>query len=102
MADGEKIYVGNGKKHTFPNGGYEIKIRLSLDGLKELHTKYGFTTDAGKHMLTLIVGEKREVDQYGNTHNVRVDTWKPDGARSPDKPVPAKNDPPEDDSDIPF
>lgn len=102
MADGEKIYVGNGKKHTFPNGGSEVKIRLCLDGLKDLHEKYGFTSDAGKHFLTLIVSEKRETDQYGNTHTVRVDTWKPDGAKAPDKTEPAKNDAPDDDSDIPF
>jgi hypothetical protein len=78
----EKIYVGNGKVHTFQNGGSEIKVRLCLDGLKDLHEKYGFTSDAGKHFITLIVSEKREVDQYGNTHTVRIDTWKPDSSRS--------------------
>jgi hypothetical protein len=103
MAEGEKIYVGNGKKHTFPNGGSEIKIRLCLDGLKDFHEKYGFTSDAGKHFLTLIVSEKREEDQYHNTHTVRVDTWKPDSARSGGNSSPAKNDAPDDNiDDIPF
>lgn len=82
MASGEKIYVGNGKEHVFQDGGKQIKIRLCLDGLKELHEKYGFTSDAGKHFLTIIVNERREKDTYGNTHSVTVDTWKPDSARS--------------------
>jgi hypothetical protein len=112
MAGEEKIYVGNGKIHNFPDGGSQIKLRLTLDGLKELHEKYGFTTDAGKHILTLIVNEKRNVDQYGNTHTLTVDTWKPDSARSnagnnsgssaPNKSEPEKNNTPQDDSDIPF
>ena len=113
MAGEEKIYVGNGKIHNFPDGGSQIKLRLTLDGLKELHEKYGFTTDAGKHILTLIVNEKRNVDQFGNTNTLTVDTWKPDSARSnagnsgnasaqnSQTRTPAEN-PPDYPDDIPF
>jgi len=74
----EKIYIGSGKKKTFNNGGEIISITIGLDGLKELYEKYGFETDAGKKKLKLNVSARREVDQYGNTHYVTVDTWKPE------------------------
>jgi len=80
MADGEKIYVGNGKEHVFPDGGRQVKIRLSLQDMEAHFEKYGWTTDAGKMYINLILSERREVDQYGNTHNLTIDTWKPQNA----------------------
>ncbi len=101
MAD-EKIYVGNGKEHVFSDGGKEIKVRLCLDDMKKYHELYGFTSDKGRHFVNLIVSERREKDQYGNSHFVRIDTWKPDSSRSSAHPAstPPKKD--ESDDNIPF
>lgn len=74
----EKIYIGNGKEKTFDNGGSIINITIGLDGIKEYFEKYGFTTDQGKKKLKLVVSKRRETDQYGNTHFVTVDTFKPE------------------------
>jgi len=74
----EKIYVGNGKKKTFQDGGSVINIMLSLDGIKEHFENYGFTTDQGKKKLKLVLSERKEIDQYGNSHYLTVDTWKPE------------------------
>lgn len=91
----EKIYIGSGKEKTFDNGGSIINITIGLDGIKEYFEQYGFTTDQGKKKLKLIVSKRREIDQYGNSHYVTVDTWKPEQQQAP---------PPADkfEDDIPF
>lgn len=105
MADGEKIYVGNGKKHVFPNGGSEIKIAFKLTGIKELFEKYGFTSQNGDMFIPIILNERREPDQYNNTHYLTINTFKPDPSKKGNsKPAPAQNDsvPPDFPDDIPF
>lgn len=79
MAD--RIYVGNGKEKTFPDGGTIVTITVDIDAIMTACRDYGFTTDAGKRKIKLKVGRRRDVDQYGNTHNVEVDTWKPEQGR---------------------
>lgn len=79
----DKIYVGSGKKIDFTGGGSKISITLTLDGLKEYFEKYGFTAKkSGKKMLKFDVCERREPDEWENTHYVIVDTWKPDSPQS--------------------
>ena len=95
MAD--KIYVGSGKKQQ-----YGIGISICLTDLPpEYMFEYG-----DKKYIKLIVNEKREVDQYGKTHYVQVDTWKPNETNSTeDEEVTGNNDDPSktDDSDgLPF
>ncbi len=93
----EKIYVGSGKEKSFDNGGSIINLTIGLDGIKEYFEKYGFTTDQGKKKLKLIVSKRREIDQYGNSHYVTVDTWKPEQQQESfqqDKKI--------DEDDIPF
>lgn len=73
MAD--KKYVGNGKE----NGDYgiiNISVNLS-DIAQEDITEY-----EGKKYLRLSVGRKRETDQYGKTHSVWVNDYKPEAAQS--------------------
>ena len=79
----EKIYVGTAKEKTFDDGGSTINIVMSLDGMKDHFEKYGFITDKGMHKIKLIVSKRREEDQYGNTHYVTIDTWKPERAETP-------------------
>ena len=83
----EKIYCGSGKEKF---DGDMISVSVCLDDYpKEYLSEYN-----GKRYLKLDVCKKREVDQYGKTHYVTVNTWTPDQAPTP--PVKAS------DSDIPF
>jgi len=85
MAD--KIYCGSGKEKF---DGDMISVSVCLEDYpKEYLSEYN-----GKRYLKLDVCKKREVDQYGKTHYVTVNTWTPDSAPTP--PVKAS------DSDIPF
>ena len=74
----DKIYVGNGKERKFDNGGSIITITVDIDAVMTACKDYGFTTEAGKRKIRLKVSQRREVDQYGNSHAVEVDTWKPE------------------------
>ena len=63
----EKHYVGNGREKIFDNGGSVINIFIKTDELKKCQQhKGGFR---------LVVGKRREEDQYGNTHYVAEDTY---------------------------
>ena len=107
MSNNEKIWVGHGKE--FGNYG-DINISVCLDDIPSAHKQTGKN---GKTYLNLVVSKKREADQWGKTHSVRVDTWKPDQAPASQpsaRPAPSqapKNARPawEDDADdvsIPF
>lgn len=74
----DKIFCGSGKKKEFPNGGSITDITIDLGLLENYFQQYGFTTDGGKRMIKLKVSTKRQPDQFGKTHNVEIDTWKPD------------------------
>jgi len=91
----EKIYIGSGKEKHFNDGGSVINLTIGLDGIAQYFKDYGFTTDQGKKKLKLIVSKRREIDQYGNSHYVTVDTWKPEQQQAP---PPAE----EFEDDIPF
>lgn len=101
----KKIYVGNGKK----NPKYDlINFSICIDDLPEQYINGGKN---GKKYIKLTMSQnyKGEVDKFGNTHNVTVNTWKPDtvqqstqshgveGFNIPDIPPPA-----EDPSGLPF
>lgn len=67
----EKIYVGSG---TSKFDGDQVACSLCLTDLPQEHMfEYN-----GKKYIKLIVQKKREADQYGKTHYVAVDTWKPE------------------------
>ena len=107
MAD--KIYCGNGKEKKFDNGGSIVSITVDIETLQRNFAEYGFTTEQGKKKMRLDVSERRAPDNYGNTHAVTVNTWKPDGAGqgqsqpeyTPENPPPADELPSFDD-DIPI
>ncbi len=73
-----KIYGGSAKTKELKTGKL-IKIALKLDVLVEAAKEHGFDGKAGR-MIKIDLWEKREPDQYENTHDVVVDTWKPDPA----------------------
>lgn len=75
----DKIFCGSGKKREFNNGGSITQVMFNLDVLNKYFEQYGFTTDQGKKMIKVDVATLRNgPDQYGKTHSVSIDTWKPD------------------------
>ncbi len=66
----EKIYVGSGKEF----GQYgAVNLMLCLSKIPKEHI---FEYEGNKY-IKLISNKKRETDQYGKTHSLEVDTWKP-------------------------
>ena len=67
----DKIYVGSGKSKF---DGDQVAVSVCLSDLqKEFIFEYN-----DKKYVKLIVQKKREVDQYGKTHYVAIDTFKPE------------------------
>jgi len=82
----EKIYVGKG---TTKFDGNQIACTVCLTDLPQEHMfEYN-----GKKYIKLIVQEKKSVDEYGKSHFVAVDTWKPE---------PKKETAPAVEEDLPF
>jgi len=72
-----KIYCGNGKEKFFNNGGSVVNLMVDLTTLEKYFTEYGFTSNAGNKKIKLKVFKNMNIDNYGNTHNVQIDTFKP-------------------------
>ena len=69
----EKIYVGSGKEF----GQYgDINIDICLSDLPAEWRKK--SEKNGKIYIKLTVSKKKEKDQYGKTHSVSVNTFKPE------------------------
>ena len=68
----QKIYCGSGKEF----GQYgTVNISICLD---DLPSDYITTSQKnGKRYVNLKLNRKREVDQWGKTHSLEVDTWLP-------------------------
>jgi hypothetical protein len=67
----DKIYVGSGVG-KFENKLVEFSVCLS-DLPKEHIFEY-----KGKKYIKLKVQQKKEIDQFGKSHSVEVNTWKPE------------------------
>jgi len=76
MEKQNRIYCGSGKKaEKFDI--FNISVCLS-DLPKEFITEAKNKNGVVKKYIKLKVVGKREPDQYGKTHSVEVDTWKPE------------------------
>ena len=74
MENKEIIYAGSGKTVSGQYGEF-FKVTVCLSDLPKEHIfEYN-----GKKYVNLTVQKKREVDQWGKTHGVSINTWKPDG-----------------------
>lgn len=71
MSD-KKIFVGNGVE-KFDGDLVSVSVCLS-----DLPAKYIQTGNNGKKYINLNVQKRQQVDQYGKTHYLAVDTWKPE------------------------
>jgi hypothetical protein len=80
----EKIYCGAAKE--FGQFG-DLKVSINVRG-KDGETIIVRPNDKG--WINLIVSKRKTPDARGNTHSVRLDTWKP-----AEKPVTS-------DADLPF
>jgi len=70
--ENKKIYVGNGKENE--QYGF-VNFSVCLDDLPQEH----INEYKGKKYINLTISKKKEVDAYGKTHAVSVNTWKPEG-----------------------
>ena len=72
----DKIYVGSG---TEKFDGNLVSCSLCLSDLPKEHVfEY-----SGKKYIKLNVQKKKQADEYGKTHYVAVDTWKPEPKAEP-------------------
>jgi len=71
----KKTYLANLK--SFGNYG-SIKGRIYADKVDQ----YWETDDKGRKYLPILVNVIKVPDQYGNTHSITLDTWKPDPAKA--------------------
>ena len=88
MEKQEKIYVGSGVEKF---DGDLVQTSVCLTDITNNAKEFIFEFE-GKKYIKLNVVKKREVDQYGKSHYVEVDTFKPE----PKKVVNQKDD------DLPF
>ena len=76
-----KIYVGSGKEF----GQYgDVNIDICLSDLPAEWRKK--SEKNGKIYIRLTVSKKKEVDKYGKTHSVSVNTWKADDKKESNMP----------------
>jgi hypothetical protein len=64
-----KTYVGNGKEGKY---GY-VNFSVELDKLLPYTFEYN-----GKKYVKLTMAKKKEVDQYGKSHTIYIDEYKPE------------------------
>ncbi len=87
----DKIYVGSGKEKF---DGDQVAVSVCLSDLpKDWIFEYN-----NKKYVKLIVQKKREVDQYGKTHYVAIDTFKPEQKTETPIATPQATE----DPDLPF
>ena len=61
-----------------------MKVNLILSQIPKEHIREFENSDGEiKKTINLDVVELKEPDQLGNTHTVKVDTWKPDKKKEP-------------------
>lgn len=87
----ESIWLGNGRE-VGRYGDVVISVDMAIAGqyVKHITDKQG----RQRQFLNLKVTKKREPDQYGKTHGVKLDTWEP-GQNQPQNGGGYYNNPPQ-------
>jgi len=76
MAKTSKNYIrGGAKEVTFNDGGKIINLDLNLEDLNSLPV-------SEKGYIRLVVAQRASTDQFGNTHYVYENTFKPDASKA--------------------
>jgi hypothetical protein len=86
----DPIYIGNGREKFEGT----VCFALDINELKPYFNDWLYDYN-GKKYINLKVCKKRETDQYGKTHSVQIDTFKPDqkqeAVTTPPAPAQAKS-----------
>lgn len=101
------IYCGTAKKVEFEDGGSIMKVSFTEDHLRLMHSHL----DNG--WVNVVISKRREPSERGQTHSVKIDTWKPrpQGDNAPQGSTEPQGAPehgagpapgPEDDDNCPF
>lgn len=74
-----KIYIGNAKEKTRPNGDKYIVGSICIDDINNLAPEHIAVAKNKKRYVKIVINPFRDgVNRYDNTHSVAVDTFKPD------------------------
>ena len=76
MAD--KKYIGQGTIHKFSDGGHAINGIMFLD----FDDNDVQTTKTGREFVKISVCKRNTPDEYGNTHYIVLDDFRPDKSKS--------------------
>ena len=72
----DKIYCGSGRVF----GRYNtLGLSICIDDIPHDYITEGKN---GKRYVRVNVNQKKEIDKYGKTHSVEVDTWKPNNQQA--------------------
>ena len=95
----EKIFLKcSAKQKRFDNGGSVINLGVKVADLVAFAQEH--TNERG--YLNLVISERREVGQYGDTHSVTLDTYVGKAKEPGGIAAPALESHPITDDDIPF
>jgi hypothetical protein len=89
MSKTDKIYIGNGTEKF--DGGL-VEFSLNLSKLSKDAGDHFFEYNGDKYIKLKVVKKRDGADEYGKTHYVEVDTFKPE----------AKSAPVKESTDLPF
>lgn len=77
--ENRKIFIGSGKKKEFSNGGSIINASICVDDLLQHAEEFQTVSNGnGKKYIKLKIGSRKQADNFGNTHFIEIDTWKPE------------------------
>jgi len=90
----DNIFIGNAKKRNAPfwacGGSINIsKIApgITIEQIDPSIRDFCFVGSTGNVYINIDITENREPDKYGNTHAIKINTYKkPDQASSPGQP----------------
>lgn len=85
----DKIYIANGVEKF---DGDLVEFSLNLNKLQKEASQFMFDYNGDKYIKLKVVKKRNGIDEYGKTHYIEVDTYKPDATKSSKKV----------ESDLPF
>lgn len=91
----ETIFCGNGREVTFQDGGSIVNFSVALAKVKE----HIYEFNGEKYVNLTICANRDGENEYGKTHYVKVNTFKPEEGKKTSK---AKAPATADDDSLPF
>ncbi len=94
---GDKIYIGNGKEYTFPNGGMCIRLSFSPEDLIKIND----WARGNNGWCNIDVLKRKEPSKKGMTHYGVINQWKPE-KKQDQQEAPQESKKEDDLGDLPF